>query len=54
MRWPYIPPQKRRHAPYRRRFAWLPCIVDEQWVWLESFWEADYGLYVVRQSEAPR
>jgi hypothetical protein len=31
MRWPAI------HREWKRRFAWFPQIIGDEWVWLEHY-----------------
>lgn len=41
MRWPVKPNRYPAEGEVyiRRRFAWLPTIIDDEWVWLEFYCE---------------
>lgn len=37
MRWPGT------SYRWKRRFALLPVLIDDEWVWLEWYWRMHYG-----------
>jgi hypothetical protein len=40
MRWDAIDKLSPRHGEKRKitKFAWIPLVVEDKWVWLESYW----------------